>query len=60
MSSGYTLCACRDCMDTTAPSDATNPELCSACEDAECIPYERPIYPGMTYDCQRDDVYGEA
>jgi hypothetical protein len=58
--SGITPCACRDCMDVTVSGDVTKPELCSECTDAECEPYERPVYPGSSYDCQRDDAYGEA
>lgn len=61
--SGYTPCACRDCMDTTMPSDMTKPELCSECADAGCEPfrpgdsdYESP--PGYMRGCQRDDAYG--
>ena len=58
--SGYTYCACRDCMDTTVSSNANNPELCSECETAGCEP--TPFGEPMTnrYECQRDDAYGEA
>lgn len=55
--SGYTPCACRDCMDTTMPSDMTKPELCSECEDAGCEPGQSE---SDAYDCLRDDAYGEV
>lgn len=54
--SGYTACACRDCMDVTVDWQG-EPALCSLCWEAECTPYEHPVYPGMTYECQRDDAY---
>jgi hypothetical protein len=47
--SGYTHCACRDCMDTTVSSNVRKPELCAECADAEC---DRD-----GGDCQRDDAY---
>ncbi|MEV4228146.1 hypothetical protein AB0J81_13800 [Streptomyces bobili] len=65
--SGYTRCACRDCMDTTASSDMSKPELCAACTEAGCsvgitgaadIPgYVYVSMPGYMRDCQRDDAY---
>ncbi len=62
--SGYAVCACRDCMDTTVHSDVTSPELCSECADAGCEPWRTTQAPmttwyGAVYDCQRDDAYGE-
>ena len=51
--SGYTHCACRDCMDTTVSSDWTKPELCSECKDAGCEPGQSE---SDAYDCQRDDA----
>ena len=63
--SGYTHCACRDCMDTTVSSDTSKPELCAACREADCEPWRTTDTPmstwyGTTYECQRDDAYGEA
>lgn len=59
MSSGYTNCACRDCMDITVSSDMSSPDLCSECLTAGCpsLP-ERATYPDSDYwECQRDDAY---
>jgi hypothetical protein len=59
--SGYTHCACRDCMDTTVSSDTTKPELCEACREADCVaiaPYNEGIQYCSAYECQRDDAYG--
>lgn len=59
--SGYTPCACRDCMDTTVSSDMSKPELCSECKDAGCTaiaPYNAGVQFCTTYECQRDDAYG--
>jgi hypothetical protein len=50
--SGYTPCACRDCMDTTVSSDMTKPELCTLCTDADCALDDT--------ECQRDDAYGSG
>lgn len=60
--SGYTPCACRDCMDTTVSSDMTKPKLCSECANAGCEALPCPTSPvwGTMYDCQRDDAYGEC
>ena len=52
--SGYTPCACRDCMDTVVSSDWTTPELCSECADAGCEPGQSE---SDAYDCLRDDAY---
>jgi hypothetical protein len=54
--SGYTPCACRDCMDITVSSDWTKPELCTECTDAGCEPGQSE---SDAYDCLRDDAYGE-
>ncbi|NJP50100.1 hypothetical protein HCJ93_08445 [Streptomyces sp. SBST2-5] len=59
--SGYTPCACRDCMDVTVSSDVTKPELCEACAEAGCtnhsnLPGFMTGY-GLGYECQRDDTY---
>ena len=68
--SGYTHCACRDCMDTVMSSDTSKRELCEACKEAGCsvgivrdadIPgYVHVSLPGYMRDCQRDDAYEEA
>jgi hypothetical protein len=56
--SGYTPCACRDCMDTTVSSDVTTPELCSECADAGCDTWSsREGH--SAFECQREDAYGE-
>lgn len=54
--SGYTPCACRDC------SDIAQPALCSDCAAAGCVaiaPYNEPVQFCTTYECQRDDAYGD-
>lgn len=60
--SGYTPCACRDCMDVTTSTDVTQPELCGQCEEADCEPLPMHPFPGMLsmFNCQRDDAYGEC
>lgn len=61
--SGYTHCACRDCMDTTVSSDVSKPELCELCSEAGCVaiaPYNERVQFCTTYECQRLDAYGEA
>lgn len=61
--SGSTPCACRDCMDTTVPSDTTQPELCEACRGAGCSPWgggEPKPLDGWFYECQRADACEEA
>lgn len=64
--SGYTPCACRDCMDIAMSSDMTKPELCSECKDAGCEAYpaalavvDYAITPATCFDCQRDDAYSD-
>jgi len=52
--SGYTNCACRDCMNVTVSSDVADPELCSECEEAGCAVGQSE---SDAYDCQRDDAY---
>lgn len=54
--SGYTPCACRDCMDTTVSSDTSKPELCSPCADAGCTEGQSE---SDAYDCLRDDAYDD-
>lgn len=34
--SGYTSCACRDCMEIAISNDTRRPDLCGECEDAGC------------------------
>lgn len=60
--SGYTDCACRDCMDATVSSDISNPELCSSCQEAGCEPCYNPdgCAAGSGHECQREDAYTEA
>lgn len=57
--SGYTPCACQDCMDDTVSSDVTKPELCEACAEAGCVVHDGPestvFHPGM--ECQRDEPW---
>lgn len=36
MSSGYTGCACRDCMETVVSNDMARPDYCDDCSDAGC------------------------
>lgn len=62
--SGYTHCACRDCMDTTVSSDASKPELCEACREAGCEPFPRDDWKTraasvQSFECQREDAYGD-
>jgi ribosomal protein S27E len=63
--SGYTPCACRDCMDTTVSWDAQTPSRCSLCWEAGCEPFapdsaDYNALPGHMRECQRDDAYGEC
>jgi hypothetical protein len=48
--SGYTYCACRDCMDVSISTRIDTPELCLLCKDAGCEPNNG--------ECCRDDAYG--
>jgi hypothetical protein len=48
--SGYTACACRDCMDVSISNRIDTPELCLLCKGAGCEPNNG--------ECQRDDAYG--
>lgn len=62
--SGYTHCACRDCMDVAVSSDVSKPELCGLCEEAGCEPWKTSDVPtgtwyGTSFECQRDDAYGD-
>lgn len=53
--SGYTNCACRDCMDVTVSSNPARPELCEPCHAAGCGDPDATTWP----ECQRDDAYGD-
>lgn len=56
--SGYTACACRDCMDTAVSSDTSKPELCAECEQAGCVTVAVLVADlVVSADCQRDDAY---
>lgn len=61
--SGWTCCACRDCMDIAMSSDVSRPELCSDCKEADCEPHnaqaaEETSQPSWVFECQREDAYG--
>jgi hypothetical protein len=47
--SGYTACACRDCMDVSISNHIHTPELCLLCRGAGCEPDNG--------ECQRGDAY---
>lgn len=34
--SGYTECACPDCMEIAVSNDMAHPDMCSDCKDAGC------------------------
>lgn len=54
--SGYTSCACRDCMEIIVANNPARPELCGDCNTAGCGDPGAQGWP----ECQRDDAYGEA
>lgn len=61
--SGYTPCACRDCMDIAITGDDNKPALCLLCKDEGCeICYQQALSEdctaGHSHECQRDDAYG--
>jgi hypothetical protein len=61
MASGYTPCACRDCMDVTISDDTSQPDLCGECSEAGCtshldLPGFITAY-GLGTECQREDAY---
>lgn len=58
--SGYTPCACRDCMDTTVSRNTNNPELCELCDDAGCVAWEQGSRAVLAWECQREDAYSDA
>jgi hypothetical protein len=65
MTSGYTPCACRDCMDIAITAAEGGWTLCWECLEAGCTPLPPATgeWPGRRpegdYECQRDDAYGE-
>jgi hypothetical protein len=64
--SGYTPCACRDCMDTCVTASQGGWTLCWECLEAGCTPLPPASgeWPGRRpegeYECQRDDAYGDS
>jgi molybdenum cofactor biosynthesis enzyme MoaA len=59
--SGYTPCACRDCMDVAITSDG-KPALCLLCKDAGCeISYGEFMGASGAHslECQRADAYDQ-
>jgi hypothetical protein len=52
--SGYTPCACRDCMETAIgiPGEA----FCHECEETGCPDYQGVA--GMSQECQAPGAYG--
>lgn len=61
--SGYTPCACRDCMDTAITSD-NKPARCPLCWEAGCEPFapdsdDYNALPGHMRECQREDAYSD-
>jgi len=62
MTSGYTNCACRDCMDITVSGDTNNPGKCFECQEAGCETFrigdpDYDMLPSTMKECQRDDAY---
>ena len=65
MMSGYTHCACRDCMDVTVSTDTSKPELCTECKEAGCNVYPAGVAEReaewrrnpVSLECQRGDTY---
>lgn len=51
--SGYTHCACRDCMEIFVANNTARPELCDGCNVAGCGDPDATTWP----ECQRDDTY---
>lgn len=50
MGSGYTSCACRDCMEVAISNDDSKPAYCHACVAAGCPDYQGQE--GMSQECQ--------
>jgi len=59
MASGYTYCACRDCMDIAVSNDMSTPDLCEECKDADCVRWVGEVNSPLAanYECQREDAY---
>lgn len=60
--SGYTICTCRDCETSCFTAATGGSTLCWACLNAGCVsiaPYNEGVQFCTTYECQRDDAYGE-
>lgn len=53
MASGYTPCACRDCFEIAISNEVSSPDLCHACEEADCQEGEECEAPGA-YGCDDD------
>ena len=58
MNSGYTPCACRDCMEIAISNDIQNPDMCWECVDAQCeldtkCQCQRPSDEELEYDESR-------
>lgn len=51
--SGYTNCACRDCMEIIVANNPARPELCDDCNAAGCGDPDAQGWP----ECQREDAY---
>jgi hypothetical protein len=66
MTSSYTQCACRDCMDNCTTAQQGGWTLCGECLTAGCTPCPpaQGEWPGRRpegdYECQRDDAHGDA
>ena len=56
--SGYTPCACRDCMETAISDDMRKPEMCHECQDAGCE-HDSECQGEHSY-CQEVDNEGNA
>ena len=56
VSSGYTYCHCRDCMEILVSNDMTSPDFCDNCTKAGCPDYQG--VKGMSQECQSPDTYG--
>jgi hypothetical protein len=55
--SGYTHCACRDCMNEVVSDDMAHPDLCSDCEEAGCEPdSECCVEPELEESEESDDL----
>jgi len=55
--SGYTACACPDCMAIAVAGDDEQRSLCRACEEAGCSPDDGECQAPHAY-CDGDEVEG--